>query len=704
MFIHSVLLDAFPVKARIGERLKEMLKNLSIHLTETRITLGVKIAVAIAAIIALFSQDLTILFNDAFQSESTSHLLAIPFLFAYLIYRKRKMLRAVAPLENWNEPKETRHLPTVAGILLLATAVLLYWYGSHTFTPIEYHMFALPIFAAGLTLLIFNPQTLRQLAFPICFLIFLMPPPSEILYALGATLSIISSEASNAIVNAFGIPSTITSEYGNPTIIITRPDGTAIPFTVDIACSGIYSLIGFLIFAVFIAYIIRDKPWKKLVLILVGLPLIYFLNIIRITIILILGYHYGEALALQAFHLLGGWILIFLGTLLLLAISEKVFKTQIFTASTEKCPQCNPKPQSSEDFCPSCGRLLKPPSITISQVDVVKIAAITASLMLLMSIQAPVFALTEASPIVIIDTPSGQQISTTILPQVSDYTLSFWYRDTQFEIKAKQDMSLIYLYSPINQSKEPVWVTIEIASTRSSLHRWETCLITWPLSKGYQPKVTQIELKDVQLTQNPPIISRYFVFNYTATNETQAVLYWYETATFTVNSTSQQKHVKISLITYPETMEDLPDIENQMIALATAVANYWQPIKTWSQITMLISQNGASLAATTSAMLIAIVVLYLFENRKRRKANTNAYLKLSIPNRQIVDAVREAEKITMPTMDNIAKTHQKTTGKPIDKKQLQQKLSELEKTEIVKGTIANRQDEPIQIWKTQITF
>jgi exosortase/archaeosortase family protein len=556
---------------------------------------------------------------------------------------------------------------------------------------------------AGLILLIFNPQTLRQLAFPICFLIFLIPPPSEILYALGATLSVVSAEASNAIVNALGIPSTITSEYGNPTIIVTRSDGTTIPFTVDIACSGIYSLIGFLIFAVFIAYIIRDKPWKKFVLILVGLPLIYLLNITRITIILILGYHYGEALALQAFHLLGGWILIFLGTLLLLAISEKIFKTQIFANTAQDCSLCNPKPKTKQDFCHSCGRILKPQALRIRKVDIAKMVAITASIILLMSIQAPVFALTEASPLIIIDTPSGQQFSTTFLPQVPDYTLIFWYRDTEFEEKAKQDMSLIYFYSPINQSKEPVWVAIEIASALSSLHRWETCLITWPLTKGYQPKVTQIELKDIQLTENPPIISRYFIFQYIATNETQAVLYWYETATFTVNSTSQQKHVKISLITYPESIEDLPNIENQMIPLATAITNYWQPIKAWSQITMLISQNGANLATATSAILIATLIFYHLGNRRQRRANANAYQKLSMQNKQVVDAVRQTGKTATPTLGNIAKNVRKAIGKDINKTQLLQELSELEKLDIIKSVISNQQDEPIQTWKTQMT-
>jgi len=682
-----------------------MWKKLSVQVTTTQVALAAKILTLLVATIVLFSQDLTILFNDALHGEITGYLLAIPFLFAYLIYRKRKAVRTVIPLENKNQQKKTKQLSAIAGILLSVTAILLYWHGSFTFIPLEYHMLSLPIFAAGLTLILFNPQTLRQLAFPVAFLIFLMPPPTEILYTVGVTLSVISSEVSNAIVNAFGIPSTITSEHGNPTIIITRPDGTTIPFTVDIACSGIYSLIGFLIFAVFVAYIIRDKPWKKLALILLGIPLIYSLNILRITIILTLGYHYGKELALQVFHLLGGWILIFFGTLLLLLISEKIFKTQIFAKPAEKCSQCSPKSQSNQSFCLACGKILKPANISLRKVDIVKIAAIAVSIILLMSIQAPVFALTQAHPIVVYETPYGQQVSTEILPQLStNYTLSFWGRDTEFEQKAKQDMSLIYLYMPINESKEPIWVTIEIASTISSLHRWEVCLITWPISQGYQPKVTQIELKDVQLTQNPPIISRYFVFTYPETNETQTVLYWYETAIFTVNSTSQQKHVKISLIAYPETLEDLPQIENQLVALATGITRYWQPIKMWSQITMLISENGITLTAASSTLIAAIIVLYTLETRRQRKANGNTYQKLSKSNRQIIDAIRETERTGTPTLDNIATTYQKTTGKQIYKRQFLKKLSEIEDTDIIESSVANMQDEPLQVWKTKLTL
>jgi exosortase len=666
------------------------------------LAVALKASTIIAAAVALYFQDLNMIFTDAINNESTSYILVIPLLFAYLIYRKRKMLRAVIPSEASNQPKDTRYLVALTGILLCTTAIVFYWYGSYTFTPLEYHVLTLPIFTSGLILLLFGTQTLRQLAFPIVFLFFLTPPPSEILYNLGSSLSVISSEAANAIVSALGIPSTLTDQSGTPTIAITRPDSSTMNFSVDIACSGIYSLLGFLIFAAFIAYAVRDKTWKKISTFAIGFPLIYALNIARITIIVLIGYQFGEQLALDLFHLLGGWMLIFLGTLILLLASEKALKTKIFTSPREKCSECNPKPEPNEGFCHACGRLLKPSRIALHKTDIVKIVAIALAIGLLTSIQAPAFALTKAGPMTIITTPSGEQVSTDILPQTPDYNLSFLYRDTEFEEKAKQDMSLIYLYAPNDQTKYPILVAIEIASTRGSLHNWELCLITWAVAHGQQPRATQIELKDIQLTQNPPIIGRYFAFRYNSDNLTEAVLYWFETSTFTVNSTSQQKQVKISLIAYPENLDDLPGIENQFLALATVITGYWQPIKTWSQITMLISQNGADLATITSATAVATTILYYSQTRRRKKANTTVYEKLSKPNQEITGIVRNTEKRTEPTLNNIKATYEKTIEQPIDPEQLQQKLEALEKTGIIENSITNKQDEPIQTWKTQI--
>jgi exosortase len=695
------------------------------QLQNNRLFLAIKILPIAAVTIALFFQDLMLVFTDAIQSDTTSHILAVPILFAYLLYRKRKMLRAVIPLENQNQPKNTKYLSPIIGLLLCTTAVLLYWHGSYTFTPLEYHLIALPIFLAGLILAVFNPQTLRQLAFPIAFLFFLTPPPSEILYYVGAALQILSAESSTAIANLFGASSTLSTATGSPTITLTRPDASKLTFTVDIACSGIYSLIGFLIFIVFVAYITRDKPWKKTTLILIGLPLVYLLNILRITVMIIIGYYYGEDLALQAFHLLGGWFLIFLGTLILLVISEKIFRTQIFAPTAEKCPQCNLLGQQrNSSFCTECGRVVKAGLIKLSKTDVAKLAAITISIVLLLSVQAPLFALSsnqiQASgnrPMISVNTASGTQTheflpdeTTSEYVKSANYSLSFLYRDIAFEARAKQDMSLIYSYSPLNATDPAsnrteyfIWATIEIGTATSSLHRWETCLITWPLAHGSQAKAVQIELKDIQLTENPLILSRYFVFNQTATNETQAVLYWYESATFTTNGTGQQKKMKISLITYPESIEDIPEVEKQLTALARTIADYWQPIKTWSKITLIISQQGANLAIGTAMLIAAIMIFILLETRRQKQANQKVLQKLSETNKQMITSIRKTEAKTLPTLNKIAKTYQQATGQQISEQQLLDKLSELEKTGTIKSTIASQNDEPIQTWKTHLS-
>ncbi len=675
----------------------ERTRRLSLHPNQTTVTLGSKIAAVIALTIALFSQDLMIVFNDAWNSEITSYMLLIPFFLGYLIYRKRKILRAVMPLDNKDQPKETRHLPFLGGILLCLTAVLVYWYGSYTFTPLEYHMVALPVFVAGLSLALFNLQTLRQLAFPIVLLLFLMPPV-EMLYSYGSFLSSTSTDAANAFANAIGVNSTIVTEYGNPSVLISRPDGYISHLTVTAACSGIYSLIGFFVFATLIAYIIRDKLWKRLTLFVIGMPLIYSLNLVRLTTIFAADYYLGEDTALQVFHVFGGWVLIFLGTILLLLISEKGFKTKIFTSSKANCLDCSSHNKPEQSLCYSCGRIFSPKPSVLQKSDLVKIGTAILAISLLVYIQAPVFALTRASPL-----PSGDQVPMEVFPQeIAGYDLVFLYRDFDFEALAKQDMSLMYMYVPsdANSTKEPVYVALEIASSLSSLHRWEVCLIEWRLAHGEEPGVNELERTDVLLCQNPPVVSRFFAFNYTATGETQAVLYWFETAAFTINSTSQQKRVKISLIIdYPD---DLSGAKKNLEEVGTAIIDYRQPIKTWSKISLLISENGSTLAATSIAALVIVSSLYVAETRKQKKANSNAYQKMSPEGKQLIDAVKATQKRTTAILANILADYRPIIGKPVEKDELLQRLSRIAESGIIENRIANVNDEPIQTWKARL--
>jgi hypothetical protein len=225
-----------------------------------------------------------------------------------------------------------------------------------------------------------------------------------------------------------------------------------------------------------------------------------------------------------------------------------------------------------------------------------------------------------------------------------------------------------------------------------------------PQTRGSQPPVEQLDLRDVQILQNPSIIARYFAFKDKSNNQTEVVLYWYENSIFTTNGTSQQKYVKISLIAYPDTPQDVASTENELLPFATAIVNYWQPIKMWTAIAITLSRNGINLAEITIALLAAIVVFYTFETIKQRRVNARVYQKLSSQNKQIIVAIAGTEKTTKPTLQAIADTYKSKTGFKIDEKDLLQKLSETEKTGIIESAIANIQDEPTRTWKTKMTI
>jgi hypothetical protein len=340
-------------------------------------------------------------------------------------------------------------------------------------------------------------------------------------------------------------------------------------------------------------------------------------------------------------------------------------------------------------------------NIRFQKTEIIKIAAIIVSIILLLSIQTPVFALTEGPAQITVQTPSGEQGNTQLLPEIQGYTLDFIYRDKDFEELAKQDASLLYAYEPLDPSKEIIWVTVEIGTATSKLHFWEVCLISWPITHGQTALVTKLDLKDIQIQQNPPIIARYFAFQWVETTQTEVVLYWFETANFMTNSTAEKKQLKMSLITYPETLQNITKAED-LLPFATAITEHWQPIKTWTKASVLLSQNASYLSGINTILLIPITFLYVLDKRKQKKANTIAYRKLSRETKQIIDIVLETQKSSTPTLSAIAATYKSKTGKTIEKEELFKRLSETEKTGIIKSDIANNYDEPIRIWKVQM--
>lgn len=660
-----------------------------------------KALVIVSAVLLFYGRDLGTIFGDAFQNEAANYVFLVPLIFAYFVYRKRKMLRA--DNESGGPTENPRLLMPLSGVLLCATAMMLYWYSVNTFSPLEYRALTLPLFTAGLVLVLFNLQTLRQLAFPIFFLVFLVPPPSQFLDNIGSTLSVTGSDVSANIVSAMGVHTQILSEYGTPIIMITRPDRTVLGFTLDVACSGVYPLLGFLIFAFFMAFITRGALWKKGMVFIVGLPLIFSLNIVRITSILLIGFSYGQELALQAFHLIGGLVLIVLGVVLLFAIMEKLFKTRVFRGAMpiQTCTRCTSPENADKGNCFYCGKSLRNTRITIKKRDVVKILSVAILVTLLVEIQIPALAQTSKPLPVLVQTQEGEQGNPEILPEISAYKLSFLYRDTTFEKTAKEDASLTYTYQSDN-TNATVAVSVEFAEARSSLHYWEDCLITWPQTHGSQAAVTQLDLRDIQILENPPMIGRYFAFQYPNSTQTEIVLYWFDQSIFVIGNETKNEYAKISVISFLSAPNGLAEAESALLVLASEVAGYWQPTKTWTAVSVMISQNGLVLALLPAALLASTVVFGTVNKRRHQKAKARIYRKLSEEDKLVIDSVHQATKTSRATLENVAATYRNTANREIDDKVLLAKLIQAEEAGLVSRKFISQSDEPFHTWTVNL--
>jgi len=655
------------------------------------------VIVMIVVVMIVYWQDLSILVNEAFQSEAVNHIILVPFLIFYLIYRKKELVKASFAFEKLQEKTKLISLSDIVGVAFCLSAFLLYWLGSYTFYPLEYHIISLPIFIMGITLILFNFKTLLALVLPILFLVFLMPPPSDITYVAGGLMASFNSQASYALLRIMGLPVMLSSEYGPPTIVVNDPAARSFGFAVDLPCSGVYSLVAFIMFGAFLAYTTRGSFTKKAALLTLGFLILQILNIIRISLTVFVAHWLGEETAMTIFHVFTGWLLIFFGMLSLLLIAEKLLHLQIFGGSNEAspCSECDNSLKKQELFCSNCGNFLKSiPPLRMSKRFWIKFPALLlASCLVVFSTQTSVLAFAQGLTVTI----SNPQVNTEAFPRIEGYELKFLYRDVKFEKLSGQDASLVYAYSPLNVSAPTVYVLVGVASSITDLHSWEVCWVAWQTAHGRLPLVSVFDSRDVQIVQNPPIIARYFVFQH-PDKYTQVTLYWYEKTLFNTGLTVEQRYVRFSLIALTENSADYPRLEEELLPFANSIATYWEPIKSKALISIGVPILQSMLLIAICFILIMKITQYTRDQRKRGN-NLKIFERFASSNEKLVfqtiQSITAENKVL--TTQAIASALKK--NRCMQSNELMNVLDRLVEYGLIKRDIANVKDNPVLIWK-----
>jgi exosortase C (VPDSG-CTERM-specific) len=239
----------------------------------------------------LFLQPLSRLVRYAARSDLHSQILLVPFIAGYLLYLQRGRL----PAANCSSVSGA---VVLGGIGIAASAAGLYWRASLSFNDgLALMTLGLICLTAAGGFLFLGSKWMASAAFPVAFLMFMIPLPDAAVSWLENTSAAASADTAAFYFNVLGTP---VVRYGQafelPGIVIR----------VAQECSGIRSSWVLVISSLLASHLFLRTAWRRVVLVAFVIPLGILRNGFRILVIGLLCVHIGPQMIDSSIHHHGG--------------------------------------------------------------------------------------------------------------------------------------------------------------------------------------------------------------------------------------------------------------------------------------------------------------------------------------------------------------------------------------------------------------
>ncbi len=250
-------------------------------LRETLISYGLLIVTA-ACVVAMYTRWAQQAWYAIWEVEDSyySHSLLIPFIAGYLLWRKRDELAQAPMRADWR------------GLLIAFIGLLLFIPGTFA-DMLTFSGLSLIAILVGAVWALYGPSVIRICAFPILYLLFMMPISTALLEPVAFSLRLLSTKMASGWLALFG-------QHG-------IAEGTSIIFStmrveVPNACSGMQSLMALVAALSAFVYIGRGSLWRRLLLLAVIPPVLVVSNGLRIALIAMIARLFGMDVAEGPLH------------------------------------------------------------------------------------------------------------------------------------------------------------------------------------------------------------------------------------------------------------------------------------------------------------------------------------------------------------------------------------------------------------------
>ncbi|MFH1996482.1 MAG: exosortase/archaeosortase family protein [Candidatus Omnitrophota bacterium] len=261
----------------------------------------IEIAVIVALLCLVFKPVYgALVYRFTMQDSYYSHGFLIPLISGYLVFKKRDVLRTTEPGSG------------KAGLIILAAGLIMHVIGVLLTLRVASY-FAIPISIFGIVLYLGGAKFAKELAFPIAFLVFMLPLPKVLIVGTSFKMKIFAAQASVFAARSIGIAATRAGST------IYYPGGEMV---VGDPCSGLSSLISFLALGALFTQITTASFWKRNVLFASAIPVALFSNLLRLTFLILVGFVYGQNFTHGWVHDFAGIMVFVVGFICMFSITK----------------------------------------------------------------------------------------------------------------------------------------------------------------------------------------------------------------------------------------------------------------------------------------------------------------------------------------------------------------------------------------------
>jgi exosortase len=233
------------------------------------------------------------------SDDDVSHGFFVPVVAGYIVWQRREKLLSIP----WK--------PAWWGIALLVWAgvqAYLGMLGAELFLQRTAFLFSL----VAMLLILGGTGLVRELAFPLLLLPFMIPLPTVIYNQITFPLQIFASTVAERSLEVLNIP---VLRDGNILELASQK------LSVAEACSGIRSLLSLSFLSLVYAYFFDRKVWMRWVLLFATIPIAIVANSARVTLTGVFS-EIDPALAEGFFHEAEGWVIFVVALVILVVVHQ----------------------------------------------------------------------------------------------------------------------------------------------------------------------------------------------------------------------------------------------------------------------------------------------------------------------------------------------------------------------------------------------